>query len=142
MSDDVVDVVRRNMDAWNRGDVAELVALAHPDLEWHPASTAALTGEQTGYSGPEGMRQWWREMHEAFDGLHNEIHEVRSLTRDTALVLGTLRGTGRAGGVPIAQPFGMLLEFEGGLFIRGRSWFDPEEALRAAEALAQSDEPE
>ena len=141
MSAEMVEAVRRSMEAWNAHDADAFVASAHPDVVWHPGSTGALTGSDTAFEGREGIRRWWNEMHEAFDSLHNEVREVRLVTQDAALVLGTGHARGRGAGVPVDWEYSMLVEFRDGLMVRGRSWFGTEEGIRAADALAQSRDP-
>jgi SnoaL-like domain len=50
---------RQFVDAFNRRVVEDMVALCHPEVEFHPT---ALVGERRRYDGHEGLRRWFSEL--------------------------------------------------------------------------------
>ena len=52
-------IARRFIDAFNRRDAEDLVALAHPEIEFHPTS---LVGARRVYHGHDGLRRWVAEL--------------------------------------------------------------------------------
>ena len=66
MSRENVEAFKRGSDAANRRDIDALLAVVDPDVEWHPAMAALLSGEGTTYHGHEGVRDWLRDQEEAF----------------------------------------------------------------------------
>lgn len=130
MSQENVDVIRRSIDAFNLGDVEQMLALADPALEWRPAFGAA-TGGATTYRGHGEFREYWLGTQEIWDHFH--FAPERFIDDDeTVVVVG--RGSGRAkgSGVEIDQPFAMLWRLRGGKAVFGQTFTGHAEALRAA----------
>src|SRR6266480_6577514 len=57
MSQENVEIVRRVVDAWNRRDEEELVALSDPEAEWVNSPTAVEPGTRR---GTNELRAVWR----------------------------------------------------------------------------------
>ena len=57
MSEENVESYRRVVDAWNRGNFDDLLALMDDDVEVVPRMSA-IEGE-SGYRGHDGLRRWW-----------------------------------------------------------------------------------
>jgi uncharacterized protein len=131
MPRDKVDVARRVNDAYNRRDVDGLFAeLATPDFEWYPAIARALDGGGS-YRGREGIEKFAADTRENWEELQSLPEEFRDLG-DRVLVLGRLRGRGKASGVPVDQPFAGIFDFRGYRVWRYRVYLDRAEGLRAA----------
>ena len=78
MSQENVEAVKRGIYAFNCRDMEGLLAELDPAVEWHPALLAALRGEGAAvYQGHEGVRDFVRDLHEAFTELQIEIVEAR-----------------------------------------------------------------
>ena len=45
MSQENVELVQRNFQAWNRGDVDAWLELAHPEVEWSSAIARRMEGD-------------------------------------------------------------------------------------------------
>jgi ketosteroid isomerase-like protein len=128
MSRENVEVVRRALDGWNRGDIDAWLESVHPDIEWFSAILSQVQGE-TVHRGRAEMRQFWDEWHSVWD-LTIGVSEIRDLG-DTVLVLGGMRTRGKTSGVDLEGPVAYVFEFEGGLARRVRAYLDPSAALRA-----------
>src|SRR6266550_3733364 len=130
MPRDKVDVAKRVIDAYNRRDVDGLFAeLATPDFVWYPAIVRALDGGG-GYRGREGVEKFAADTRENWEELQNVAAEYRDLG-DRVLVLGRLKGRGKASGAPIDQPYVGIFDFRGDRIWRYRVYLDHSEGLRA-----------
>jgi ketosteroid isomerase-like protein len=74
-----VELAHHAYDAFNRRDVASLLALVDADVEAVPR-LAALEGV---YHGHEGIRRWWRNLLAAWPDYQVEVVEVRDLGHAT-----------------------------------------------------------
>ena len=132
MSQENVELARRVMDAWSRRDVeGALVGLIHKDIEWHPALTAGGL-EGTVYRGHAGIREWFRELDEAWASLSVDLLDFREVGEDRVLQLGCFLAVGKESGVPIDQPQANLMEMHEGKVTRAWGFASHEEALKAA----------
>ena len=66
MSQDNVEIVRRGFDAFNRGDLAGVLSGFHPDVVYRDAIHQAVEGEAGALRGHDGIRQWWRDLHDHY----------------------------------------------------------------------------
>jgi ketosteroid isomerase-like protein len=129
MPRDKVDVAKRVVDGFNRRDVDGFFAeLATPDFEWYAGTVRALGGDE--YRGREGVERFERDRKENWEELQIVAAEFRDLG-DRVLVLGRLKGRGKASGAPVDQPFAGINDFRGDRIWRVRAYFDRAEALRA-----------
>ena len=81
MSQENVDAVRRNFQAWNRGDVHAWLESAHPEVEWSSAIARRMQGDATVYRGRAQMRQFWDDWHSVWD-LTIDLSDFREPRRD------------------------------------------------------------
>jgi ketosteroid isomerase-like protein len=131
MSQENVELVKRAVDAINRGDAEALVAELDPEVEWHGAILMAMGGTQTVYRGHEGVREWLRDLYETLSDFQAEYPEIRDLG-DRAVAIGRVRARGAASEAEIESPHGTVTDFKDGKAIRVRTYLDPNEALKAA----------
>jgi ketosteroid isomerase-like protein len=126
------DLARQAWDAFNRGDYETQLRLMHPDLVWRPAQ---------GPGGPEGSiyrgrAEYSRWIHEevipVWESFRGEDLDIRELEDGRILILGHIRGTGRASGVEVTAPFGQIAEIRDGMAYRLTGYLDQESALEAA----------
>jgi ketosteroid isomerase-like protein len=130
MSEENVDRYRRNIEALNRRDVEALLPELDPEIEWNMPLQRLLGGEAAVYHGHEGVREYFRDMGEAFAEIRVDYPDIRDLG-DRVLAIGSFQARGRESGVPIESPLGAVLEMRDGKVIRARTYFDPKEALEA-----------
>ena len=123
-----VEVVRRAVDAFSRGDADAFTELTTPDVEWK-VGLAAVEGEV--FRGHDGVRTYFERLRGAWSEFHFLADEYRELG-DAVLVLGRLRGFGRGGGVPVESPVGAVWELREGRIWRLRAYLTHEEAIAVA----------
>jgi ketosteroid isomerase-like protein len=129
MSQELVEKVRRSLDAWNRRDFEGCVEAAHPDIEWISEIAQRMSGDETVFRGVAGMRRFWDEWQAVWDVVI-DVTEIRD-RGDTVVALATLRARGEASGVDLEQPIAYVFQFEDGLARRVRAYLDQQEALDA-----------
>ena len=84
-----------------------------------------------GYRGREGADRFYADTRENWEQLQTVAEEFRDLG-DRVLVLGRVKGRGKASGAPVDQPFAGIFDFRGDRICRYRVYFDHAEGLRAA----------
>jgi ketosteroid isomerase-like protein len=130
MPRDKVDVAKRSVDVYNRGDMDAFFAeLATADFEFYPGAVGALEG--VGYRGREGVERFAVDTSENWEELQNIPEEFRDLG-NRVLVLFRLRGRGKGSGAPVDQACACILDFRGDRIWRNRVYLDRAEAFRAA----------
>jgi ketosteroid isomerase-like protein len=128
MSQGNVDIVRRALDAFSRGDADSFVALTTSDLEWK-TGLGAVEGEV--FRGHDGVQTYFARLDSAWDEFRFIAEEYRE-GEGRVLALGRLEGRGRGGGVPVVSPVGAVWDLREGLIWRLRAYLDQAEAERIA----------
>jgi ketosteroid isomerase-like protein len=128
MSQENVELFRRGMDAFLRGDIKPLLETAHPEIEWYPFS-AQVEGDAP-YKGHEGIRQWWANMNSAFEEFEASFDEIRD-EDDVVVALGRLRARFRSG-ITLDTEMGWVFRFRDGVAVWGRAYQSQAQALEAA----------
>jgi ketosteroid isomerase-like protein len=123
-----VEIVKRAIDAFSRGNVDAFADLTTPDFEWS-TGLGAIEGEI--FREREGIETYFGRLSDNWEEFRLLAEEFRDLT-DVVLVLGRLEGRGRGSGVPVDAPVGAVWDFRGDKISRLRAYLDHDEALRAA----------
>jgi ketosteroid isomerase-like protein len=129
MSQEHVDAVRRNLEAWHVGDLDAWLGTAHPDVEWVSEIARRVENPDQVYRGHDGLRHYWDDWHSVWD-VTIDVEEIRDLG-DTAVALGRVRALGEASGVDLDGPIALVYEFEDGLIRWARAYLDQQQALDA-----------
>ena len=128
MSEENVEIALAAVDAWNRGDREAWLVLWDEEAEFYPLR-AQLEGES--YSGHEGLERFLAEMTEDFEEVRFEIEETRD-AGEQVVGLGRFRARGRASGVDLNVPLGVLTRMRRGKIVYTRFFSEPADALEAA----------
>ncbi len=131
MSQENVEVVRQNIEAFNARDWERTIENWDRDGEWRPAMAAAV--EKTVYRGHAEMRAYHDDLLESFAEVRAEDPEFRDLG-DRVLVLYRLIVRGRDSDIAIDQPGATLHEMRDGKIFKAASYLSQEQALRDAGA--------
>ncbi len=129
MSQENVEIVRRGIDAWNRGDRDETLAAYAPDVEWHTTGRFADRGV---YRGPAGVERLMAELDEDIEQLTFSVSEVRAVG-DNVFIAVTATGKGRQSKAGFEQQLWYVNTFRDGLIVRVEAYADRTQALEAAE---------
>ena len=125
MSQENVEIVRRAIDAFNRGEDA--LDLLDPEIEW---TTTGIFVEPHTYRGHEDVRQYLGALADDFEGVHVEPDELIA-AGDHVIVPARLTGRGRLSGVPVGLNVTLLYSLRGGKIVRIRNYAENAQALEA-----------
>ena len=129
MSEENVETVRRSLEAFQRGDMEEMLSYMDPEGELHSAIVGGAEGNV--YRGHEGFRKWYADSFESFEELRNEWSEFRDLG-DRVLVFGHVKARGRESGVELDSPMGWVFTVRRGKLMKADGFLSRAEALEAA----------
>jgi ketosteroid isomerase-like protein len=123
---DVVELVRRGYEAHARRDLATVMALLDPGIEVVQTGLLPWGGV---HRGLEGAQRFFRLIAEHTDAIPEPSAYIPAGS-DVAVV-GTLRGTARASGKPIALDFVHVWTVRDGRLVRFASYIDTPAMLAA-----------
>jgi ketosteroid isomerase-like protein len=130
MSQENVEVVRANVEAWNAGDMDAAVETLHPEVVWH---TLDVLPDMGPYRGHEGMRSFWQMWNDTFRGFQLHLEACVPLGEDQVIATMRVSGVGAGSGASVESPvFSYVLEIRDGQIVRARMFPTEEEALEAA----------
>ena len=124
-----MDLVRRALEAFPRGEMEEMLSYMDPEVELHSAIVGGAEGNV--YRGHEGFRRWYADSFESFEELRNEWSEFRDLG-DRVLVFGHVKARGRESGVELDSPMGWVFTVRRGKLMKAEGFLRRAEALEAA----------
>jgi ketosteroid isomerase-like protein len=128
MSKENVELFRRSLDAFNRGDLEAWLASIHPDVSFAPIR-APIEGV---YEGHAGIRRFFADNQESFDSFRLNYTDIRDIGNDRLLVIGTLHLRARESGIETDVPTAAIATARDGLLIRWKDYGDSQKALEAA----------
>jgi uncharacterized protein len=123
-----VEVVKRGYEALARGGFEEWLPLFDPDFEM--TTPAALASEPGTYRGPDGVRRWFDEFHEAMDEVRLEPLEFREVG-EWVVVPFTIIARGRSTGIEVRQRAVQAWQLRDGKAVRLELFAELQEALAA-----------
>ena len=124
---DLVALGERIGDALTAGEVPE--ELFAPDCRFENASTAVT---DTTYVGYDGLRDWRRDLFEAFaDGARLQLEEVVAEGDDYVVAIVSISGFGAVSDAPLKLRWVTVLYFRAGRLTRSASFTSRREALEA-----------
>src|SRR4030081_2657459 len=110
MSQENVEIVRQQVEAFNRRDFEACQALSTPDVEL-VTLRAALEG--AAYCGPDAFARALTDFDESWEDLRYEVQEIRP-AGDHVVAIGHLLGRGRESGVTVEAPLAALFGLRAG----------------------------
>ena len=122
------ELVERLYEAFNRRDVEEITALCDESLDFFPVGTAEAVGRTAPYVGPEGLRDYLRDVEQVWEEL---LVTPKVVERHGAslLVRGRVYVRSRELGIR-DMPAAWIWEIADGLVVRGEVFVNPEQALQ------------
>ena len=128
MSTENAQIVRRLLEAFNDRDLDAMLAGIHPDAELQ-SLRAQLEGKA--YRGHEGVRQMLADFDEDWTFVRMDATDFRE-AGDQVVMLGRLHARGRASGVDLDVPIGVVWTLGAGKVVRARTFSEQVDALQAA----------
>jgi len=129
MSEENVEIVRKAIDAVNRGDLDAWLGFLSPEVVWE---SLPLPGFRDTYRGRAEAREWLSQLLEVFEEVHLEIEEITALSDDRILIVSHVTGRGRGSGLPVERPSCEVSWLADGLITRRQVFWTRDEALEAA----------
>ncbi len=129
MSRENVEVVQRGFDAFNRGDLQEMLNHFAPEFELHPSGRWMDT--QGVYRGREGWIEFWNTFRAAWESITASVERIEDLG-EQVLALGAWQGRGRGSGVETRVEGAWLFTVRAGQVVRIRTFPKWEKALEVA----------
>ena len=123
-----MELFRRNVDAFNRGDIEAWLETYHPEASFAPIS-AEIAGV---YRGHAGIRRWLADNRETFETFRVNFPDIRDLGDDRLLVIGTIHLRAQRGGVETDITTAAIATWRDGLLIGWKDYGDPQKAIEAA----------
>jgi ketosteroid isomerase-like protein len=133
MAQQSTEVFRRMLDAFNRGDVAAVVAAFDERCELHEPPEMV---DSAGFHGHDGIRAWMANL--------RDVGAVRfepvSVVGNGDIIVSELdsRGRGQASGVPFAWTTFAVVHMREARIVRVQAFLTRDEALEAAGGGADS----
>lgn len=128
MSEENVEIIRRAVDAVNRGDRDAAVADLSPDAEYIPSEAFP---ESRVRRGPEDVKEFLTWLWDEFEDARLDPHEFID-TGDKILVSTTISARGRQSGVEAAWDIWHVWEIRAGKVIRCQAFVSEDQAREAA----------
>jgi ketosteroid isomerase-like protein len=128
VSEENIEIALAVAESWNRGDLETFIALWDEEAEFHPFR-AQLEGEA--YRGHDGLERFIGELAEDFDNARFEFDETRDAD-DQVVGIGRFRARGRASGLDLNVPIGVLAKVRQRKVFYMRFFSEPADALEAA----------
>lgn len=126
MSQQNLELARVGIDAWNRGDVDAVLALCHPEYEYH--TSGDFLGLDRVYRGHDGFRKFERDFRGNWEWLSVTVEELHD-HGDKVAVLGTFEARGRDG-LTVRRRIANVTTYRDGLEVRTDAYGDWDQALR------------
>jgi ketosteroid isomerase-like protein len=125
-----VEIVRRVFDAAAQRDAATVLALYDPEVEWDMSRYPYGEVVARRSHGHEGLRGFWRELHEAWDDYEHNCQELID-AGDHVISVVTDRGRGRTSGAEVEIRAYGVWTIRDGKIVRVVWFRTREEALEA-----------
>src|ERR1700737_1557383 len=125
MSERNIELTRRLAAMFNANDIEAFIAACDPSVEFR-ATIAAVGGI---YSGHDGVREYFRDLEDAWAGeIHVEPEAYFDFGEHT-LLFHVLRGRGRRSGVEVEMPVALVTRWHEGLLVYLHGYAHREDAL-------------
>jgi ketosteroid isomerase-like protein len=130
MSQENVEIVRQVYEAAAGHDAERIFALYDPDVELDASRIEAVWASGV-YRGHQGLRDFFREWNEAWEGVDYSYDELID-AGDQVVSIVTRHGRGRASGAEVERPFALVWTVRDGKVVRVVWFLARTEALEAA----------
>lgn len=130
-----VDLVRRGVETFRRGDVDGLLALAREDFEIFLPTHLPNSGT---YRGHDGFLAWLGQWLDAWEDFTVAIADVEPAGERHVVAMMRQSARGKGSGIPVDMEIAYLWEVRDGRFAAMHLYDSREEALRVAEQRERS----
>jgi ketosteroid isomerase-like protein len=131
VSQENVEVVRRQTEAWQRDDLETWLSTIDPDVEWLTAVERDLGPAGQTYRGLDGVRELWNLWRTEFVDFWVETGDYRDLRDERVLQLTHMRFRGPASGILVESQLALLFTLRDGKIVRSEDYLNHQDALKA-----------
>jgi ketosteroid isomerase-like protein len=128
MSEENVEIVRKLIETWKRGDFESALKFYDESVVWENEPGMVPVGR---YQGRAGVARMFDDFLGAFEGFWQET-EAFLEAGDKVVHLDVIGGVGKTSGAPVARQTATVYTLRGGKIIRARMFLDRAKALEAA----------
>jgi ketosteroid isomerase-like protein len=128
-----LELARRGIDAYNRGDLEAVVELLSPQVEVYAPPQLINAGT---YRGRHGFLEWVRRWDEVWEERHIEAERIEPVGEDHVVVSVHQFGKGGGSGIHVEMRIAQLFEIQDGEVVRFHLYPDRETAFAAAERFS------
>jgi len=132
--DENVELVQRGVDAYNRGDMQQVVEVFDPEVEVYTSPGLINAGT---YRGHEGFLTWLTNWDEAWEEFRIEIEGIESVGDHHVIVDVLQRARGVGSGAEVEMRLVQLYEIRTGKVSRFHLYLDRDAALTAARRFTE-----
>jgi ketosteroid isomerase-like protein len=129
-----VEIVRHVYEAAARRDSASVLALYDPEVELDNSALAVVGWGGGVYRGHDGLRNFFREWHEAWETVDYDFDELIDASGEFVISVVSRRARGRASGAEVTLDLALLWTIRDERVVRVVWFSSREDALAAAEA--------
>lgn len=122
------ELILAGYEAWNRDDLDAYLETLHPDVKLH--TSGAWPDFDPVYGGHEGITEFWRQMHEAWEVFDIDVEQIDE-EGDCFTTAVRFRGEGVDSGIEVEMRFAHGLRVRDGLLAEIFSRRTVEEAREA-----------
>ncbi len=131
MSQENVEIVRRVFEAWNEGNLEDVMPFVATGVEWlEVEGVPDSTGAEI--HGQAQVRSMLESLYDTWQHYRLEPEEVRAVGVDRVVAVLREVARGRASGVDVASRWGYIISFRDGKLARVEAYRNPDHALVAA----------
>jgi ketosteroid isomerase-like protein len=132
MSQENVELVRSVFDAWNRGELGDVLPFVAEDIEWLEIEGLpdAMAGEEI--RGSESVRSMLESLFDVWESYRLEPEVVRAVGDNRVFAVLREVARGRVSGAEVAGRWGYVIEIRDGKVARVEAYRNAERALEAA----------
>jgi ketosteroid isomerase-like protein len=130
MSQENVEIVRRFMDAFNRGDRHAVGVMFHREIEWRTMA-GPVFGIEAVHGRDEALSFMFERIPDGIEDFRVVVAGMSELARGQVLVVGHYEGHGVASGAEIEMSFAAIYRVETGVIVCFQDFATQAEALEA-----------
>jgi ketosteroid isomerase-like protein len=128
LSAENLEAVRVGYEAFNRGDIDQMVERMQPEIEWHEAPE--VPGAKV-YRGKEEVRAYLESFGRVWDDIRFDPEGEFQAAGDKVLAFVHLSGKGKGSGASVDAHLAHIFTLRDGKGVRCDIYFDREQAVAA-----------
>jgi ketosteroid isomerase-like protein len=137
VAEENIQIVRKAFDAFVRRDVEAALEVMAPEVEFSAPATQALADKHVSYEGHDGIREYFDDVTRVWEELEIFLHEYHEVGDDRILVVGRVRGRGKARHI-VDEPAQWAWRVEGEKIVWGHVFTNREAAVRSIGLVEQA----